>query len=120
MDGNDLSTTIGRATGSAGFDENGNQIYRNKNIVNLFLSLLKWIFNKIKLIHHLNFKESASDKAKRKANREIKEMAERLSADQSIIVSLINILIYIKLDLIILNFIRIRLNIYFTLFIRIN
>ena len=31
-------------------------------------------------------KESASDKAKRKANREIKEMAERLSADQSIIV----------------------------------
>jgi hypothetical protein len=32
-------------------------------------------------------KESAADKAKRKANKEIKEMAERLSADQSIIVS---------------------------------
>ena len=33
-----------------------------------------------------NLKESATDKAKKKANREIKEMAERLSADQSIIV----------------------------------
>lgn len=61
MDGNDLSTTIGRATGSAGFDSNGMPIYRNRNI------------------------ESSFDKAKRKANREIKEMAERLSADQSII-----------------------------------
>lgn len=61
MDGNDLSTTIGRATGSAGFDAAGMPIYRNRNT------------------------ESASDKAKRKANREIKEMAERLSADQSII-----------------------------------
>ena len=63
MGGADLSTTIGRATGSAGFDENGMPLYRNKNT------------------------ESAADKAKRKANREIKEMAERLSADQSIIVS---------------------------------
>lgn len=62
MDGHDLSTTIGRATGSAGFDTSGNPLYRNRNI------------------------ETASDKAKRKANREIKEMAERLSADQSIIV----------------------------------
>jgi len=61
MDGNDLSTTIGMATGSAGFDANGVPIYRNRNF------------------------ESSSDKAKRKANREIKEMAERLSADQSII-----------------------------------
>ena len=34
----------------------------------------------------LHLQESASEKAKRKANREIKEMAERLSADQSIIV----------------------------------
>ena len=62
MDGNDLSTTIGRATGSAGFDANGLPIYRNRNL------------------------ESSYEKAKRKANREIKEMAERLSADQSIIV----------------------------------
>jgi transcription initiation factor TFIIB len=30
MGGSDLSTTIGRATGSAGFDENGKQIYRNR------------------------------------------------------------------------------------------
>ena len=30
MNGADLSTTIGRATGSAGFDENGKPIYRNK------------------------------------------------------------------------------------------
>ena len=62
MEGGDLSTTIGRATGSAGFDDNGVPIYRNKVM------------------------ESASEKAKRKANREIKEMAERLSGDQSIIV----------------------------------
>ncbi|CAF0776442.1 unnamed protein product [Brachionus calyciflorus] len=61
MEGQDLSTTIGRATGSAGFGENGLPIYRNRNI------------------------ETAAEKAKRKANREIKEMAERLSADQSII-----------------------------------
>ena len=33
MDGNDLSTTIGRATGSAGFDANGAPIYRNRNTV---------------------------------------------------------------------------------------
>ena len=44
------------------FDAAGNPLYRNRNT------------------------ESASEKAKRKANREIKEMAERLSADQSIIV----------------------------------
>ena len=30
MGGSDLSTTIGRATGSAGFDENGKPIYRNR------------------------------------------------------------------------------------------
>lgn len=57
-----MHTVIGRATGSAGFDELGNPLYRNRNI------------------------ESAAEKAKRRANREIKEMAERLSADQSIIV----------------------------------
>src|SRR4051812_37724240 len=61
MDGQDLSTTIGRATGRAGFDESGNPIYRNRNT------------------------ETSTEKAKKKANREIKEMAERLSADQSII-----------------------------------
>jgi len=69
MDGHDLSTTIGRATGSAGFDASGNPLYRNRNT------------------------ESASDKAKRKANREIKEMAERLSADQSIIVGFFSFLL---------------------------
>ena len=63
MEGMDLSTSIGRATGSAGFDEAGNPLYRNRSL------------------------ESAAEKAKRKANREIKEMAERLSADQSIISS---------------------------------
>lgn len=63
LEGADLTTTIGRATGSAGFDEKGNPIYRNRNT------------------------ESAAEKAKRRANREIKEMAERLSADQSIIVN---------------------------------
>lgn len=63
MDGNDLTTTIGTATGNAGFDANGKPIYRNK------------------------FSENSNDKTKRKANKEIKEMAERLSADQSIISS---------------------------------
>lgn len=62
MEDQDLSTTIGRATGAAGFGENGLPTYRNRNI------------------------ESAAEKAK-KANKEIKEMAERLSADQSIIVN---------------------------------
>ena len=33
----DLSTTIGRATGSAGFDENGVPIYRNRMTVILTL-----------------------------------------------------------------------------------
>lgn len=33
MEGHDLSTTIGRATGSAGFDEKGNPIYRNRTTV---------------------------------------------------------------------------------------
>lgn len=61
VEGEMEGTTIGRATGSAGFGENGLPIYRNRQ------------------------SESAADKAKRKANREIKEMAERLSADQSII-----------------------------------
>ena len=36
MNGSDLSTTIGRATGSAGFDENGKPIYRNKYSVFTF------------------------------------------------------------------------------------
>lgn len=65
MEGADLSTTIGRATGSAGFDDQGNQIYRNRN------------------------SQTAAEKTKSRAKREIKEMAERLSADQSIIVKLI-------------------------------
>lgn len=30
MEGHDLTTSIGRATGSAGFDENGKPIYRNR------------------------------------------------------------------------------------------
>ena len=34
LGGSDLSTSIGRATGSAGFDENGKPIYRNKYSVN--------------------------------------------------------------------------------------
>lgn len=33
QDGHDLSTSIGRATGSNGFDESGKPIYRNRNIV---------------------------------------------------------------------------------------
>lgn len=33
MEGHDLSTTIGAATGSAGFDEDGKPIYRNRNTV---------------------------------------------------------------------------------------
>lgn len=61
MDGNDLSTVIGRATGSAGFDSSGAPIYRNRIV------------------------ESSYEKARKRANREIKEMSERLSADQSII-----------------------------------
>ena len=72
-----MHTVIGRATGSAGFDELGNPLYRNRNI------------------------ESAAEKAKRRANREIKEMAERLSADQSIIVRFFE------------NSIRNALNLYF-------
>ena len=34
MDGNDLSTNIGPATGNAGYDANGKPIYRNKFSVN--------------------------------------------------------------------------------------
>jgi transcription initiation factor TFIIB len=60
MEGRDLSTSIGAATGNAGFDENGRPIYRNKN------------------------NESAQDKSIRNANRDIKEMAERLNVDNSI------------------------------------
>lgn len=84
MDGNDLSTVIGRATGTAGFDSSGAPIYRNRNTVIFLFSSLTCHNNHS--LTYLTFKESASDKAKRKANREIKEMAERLSADQSIIV----------------------------------
>ena len=65
MEGHDLSTTIGAATGNAGFDENGRAIYRNRST------------------------ESAHDKAIRIANREINEMAERLKVDRSIIVCLL-------------------------------
>lgn len=49
MGGADLSTTIGRATGSAGFDENGMPIYRNRNTVNhlhewdVVLFVFKWV-----------------------------------------------------------------------------
>ena len=78
MEGQDLSTTIGRATGAAGFGENGLPIYRNRNV------------------------ESAADKAKRKAIREIKEMAERLSADQSIIVCFLFVFIW-KINLLIIS-----------------
>lgn len=60
MEGRDLSTSIGAATGNAGFDESGRAIYRNKN------------------------SESAQDKSIRNANRDIKEMAERLTVDNSI------------------------------------
>ena len=44
LGGADLSTTIGRATGSAGFDENGKPIYRNKFSVCICINLIK-IFN---------------------------------------------------------------------------
>ncbi len=60
LEGRDLSTSIGAATGNAGFDENGRAVYRNKN------------------------SESASDRSLRNANRDIKEMAERLTVDNSI------------------------------------
>jgi hypothetical protein len=63
MGGSDLSTVIGRATGNAGFDENGKPLYRNK------------------------FTESSADKTRKQANRELNEMAERLSVDRSIVVS---------------------------------
>jgi len=33
MEGRDLTTYVGRATGSAGFDENGKPIYRNRFVV---------------------------------------------------------------------------------------
>jgi hypothetical protein len=46
MGGADLSTTIGRATGSAGFDENGMPLYRNKNTVSVFKLLLITAANK--------------------------------------------------------------------------
>jgi transcription initiation factor TFIIB len=39
MGGSDLSTTIGRATGSAGFDENGKPIYRNRFSVGQIFSV---------------------------------------------------------------------------------
>ena len=61
MGGGDLSTVVGRATGSAGFDENGRPIYRNK------------------------YSESSADKTRKQANRELNEMAERLSVDRSIV-----------------------------------
>ena len=63
MDGHDLSTSIGGATGSAGFDESGRPMYRNRTA------------------------ESAQDRTLRLANREIGEMAERLKVDRSIVVS---------------------------------
>ncbi len=36
MEGRDLATYVGRATGSAGFDENGKPIYRNRFVVCFF------------------------------------------------------------------------------------
>jgi transcription initiation factor TFIIB len=33
LEGSDLTTTIGRATGSAGFDDSGNPLYRNRSLV---------------------------------------------------------------------------------------
>jgi transcription initiation factor TFIIB len=56
----DLSTTIGMATGNAGFGDDGRPIYRNRN------------------------SESTQDRTIRVANREINEMAERLTVDRSI------------------------------------
>ena len=50
MDGNDLSTTIGRATGSAGFDANGVPIYRNRGNAVIYSSLenmCEHLFNQI-------------------------------------------------------------------------
>ena len=44
MEGRDMATYVGRATGSAGFDENGKPIYRNRFVVcvlNSASSLLK-------------------------------------------------------------------------------
>lgn len=61
MGGSDLTTVIGRASGSAGFDENGKPLYRNR------------------------FTESSADKTRRQANKELNEMAERLSVDSSIV-----------------------------------
>lgn len=66
LGGSDLTTSIGRVTGSAGLDENGKPIYRNR------------------------FMESAVEKARRVANRELNDMGDRLSVDKSIIVSLTN------------------------------
>ena len=43
LEGSDLTTTIGRASGSAGFDNAGNPLYRNRNQVKvlIFLFLLR-------------------------------------------------------------------------------
>ena len=60
MEGRDLSTSIGAATGNAGFDADGRPVYRNKSI------------------------ESTQDRSIRNANRDIREMAERLTVDNSI------------------------------------
>jgi hypothetical protein len=92
LEGADLTTSIGRATGAAGFDESGNPLYRNRNLVICFIFFVfKMVknFHKFYEINILRLKESAAEKAKRKADREIKEMAERLSADQSITVCFI-------------------------------
>lgn len=43
--------------------------------------------NCLKKVIFLNLKESSGDKARRMANRELNEMAERLSVDKSIVVS---------------------------------
>jgi hypothetical protein len=49
MEGHDLSTTIGRGTGSASFDENGRPIYRNRNMVgfHLFTYYHLWFKNSL-------------------------------------------------------------------------
>ena len=98
LGGSDLTTTIGRATGAAGFDDSGNPLYRNRNM------------------------ESASEKAKRKANRDIREMADRLSADQSIIVIqiILNKKSFHPNNFLLFSSHRIQRSIYFTRFTRIK
>ena len=52
MGGADLSTTIGRPTGSAGFDGNGMAIYRNKNTVSLKIIILQTTLERLSSYIH--------------------------------------------------------------------